>query len=170
QGAPAAAAALLSDPAARARVVADVASDMERGASTQAALGAGFEPRVAESLASQLRAHAFAAENARIADTQRSEAERRAALKQAEAGITRLERELTDGKLLFAGSADVELLTSLEEYRQGKKRLSSDFAADATADPDALRPRYLAMLQDVCRTHYRSMRYDPSLIVTLCGP
>ena len=107
--------------------------------------------------------------SAKAGEVRRSADEQKAALKRAEAQVEKIEAELKAGKVVFQPSADPALLLSLDEYRHGKRRLADGIAAQAEPDREKLKTAYLEMLADVCVTHYKSIRYKPSVIKTLCG-
>lgn len=161
--------ASVADPLAREAAIEDLSNQLSRDWRNESILGADFERRLAQALKDYEREKAVEAASAKAGEVRRSSEEQKAALKRAEAQVDAVEAELKKGKLVFQPSADPALLLSLEEYRQGKRRLADGIAAQAAPDRAKLQAAYLEMLADVCVTHYTGIRYKPSVIKTLCG-
>lgn len=157
------------DPAAREAAIEDISQQLSRDWRNETILGADFDRRLARALKDYERGKAVEAASAKAGEVRRSADEQKAALKRAEAQVDSLEGELKKGKVVFQPSADPALLLSLEEYRHGKRRLADGIAAQADPDREKLKAAYLEMLADVCVTHYKSIRYKPTVIKTLCG-
>ncbi|TBR16919.1 hypothetical protein EPO15_18110 [bacterium] len=162
-------AAAVADPLAREAAIEDLSNQLSRDWRNESILGADFDRRLAQALRDYEREKAVEAASAKAGEVRRSAEEQKAAFKRAEAQVDSVEAELKKGKLVFQPSADPALLLSLEEYRQGKRKLADGIAAQAQPDHGKLQAAFLEMLADVCVTHYTGIRYKPSVIKTLCG-
>jgi hypothetical protein len=160
----------LDDPAAREAVIADLAEQLSKDWTNEKILGSDFERRVSEALKAFKRLQAVQAASARAEQVQRSAEEQRAAFKRAEAYAGRFEAEIKGEKFVFDSAADPALLITLEEYRQGKRKLAEALAGQpGEPDKEKLRASFVGLLRDVCVTHYVSIRYRAEVVKTLCG-
>lgn len=161
--------ATVDDPLAREAAIEDLSIQLSRDARNESILGSDFDRRLAHALKDYERGKVVEAASAKAGQVKRSAEEQKAALKRAEAQVDSVEAELKKGKLVFQPSADPSLLTSLDEYRKGKRKLADGVAAETQPNLEKLRASYLELLAEVCVTHYTGIRYKPTVIKTLCG-
>ncbi|MEE8424708.1 MAG: hypothetical protein V3S11_02705 [Elusimicrobiota bacterium] len=158
--------ALLNEPKELEAVIGDFSEQLAKDPDNEIILGSDFDRRLVLSLEARLYARKQRADIAKVAQTRKKIAARKAALKAAEARVDAIERLLKEEKLMFPGEADPLLLISLEEYRQGRKNLYP--IAMKPAGLEELKTAYLNLLKNVCVVHYTSIRYKKKLIGLLC--